>query len=61
MRSADRSATRVEIWIGHSLAMFVHPVAAARMRPVSARLVWFSGCLTLSYVVVLAALAVLRP
>jgi hypothetical protein len=53
---SDRPATRLEVAIGRTLAVFVHPVAAWRARPMYGRLLLCSGCFTASYILVFLAL-----
>jgi hypothetical protein len=57
----DRPATRLEVAIGRTLAVCVHPIAAWRTRPVYRPLLLFSGCLTASYILVFLALQFLSP
>jgi hypothetical protein len=59
--ASDRPATRLEVAIGRTLAVFVHPVAAWRARPVYRRLLLCSGCFTASYILVFLALRFLSP
>jgi hypothetical protein len=59
--ASDRPATRVEVAIGRTLAVCVHPVAAWRTRPDYRRLLLFSGCFTASYILVFVALQFLSP
>jgi hypothetical protein len=51
----------LEVAIGRTLAVFVHPVAAWRARPVYRRLLLCSGCFTASYILVFLALQFLSP
>jgi hypothetical protein len=51
----------VEVAIGRTLAVCVHPVAAWRTRPDYRRLLLFSGCFTASYILVFVALQFLSP
>jgi hypothetical protein len=55
----DRPASRVEVAIGRALAACIHPVAAWRTRPDYRRMLLFSGCFTVSYILVLVALQLL--
>jgi hypothetical protein len=57
----DRPATRLEVAIGRTVAVFFHPVAAWRTQPVYRRLLLFSGCFTASYILVFLALQFLSP
>jgi hypothetical protein len=59
--ASDRPATRVEVAIGRTLAVCVHPIAAWRTRPDYRRLLLFSGCFTASYILVFVALQFLSP
>ena len=54
-------ATRVEIAIGRTLAVLVHPVAAWRTRNAYRRLLLYSGCFTASYILVFVVLQFLTP
>jgi hypothetical protein len=56
-----RPATPVEIAIGRTLAVLVHPVAAWRTRHAYRRLLLYSGCFAASYILVLLALQFLSP
>jgi hypothetical protein len=51
----------LEVAIGRTLAVCVHPVAAWRARPAYRRLLLFSGCFTASYILVFLALQFLSP
>jgi len=51
----------LEVAIGRTLAVYLHPVAAWRARPAYRRLLLCSACFTASYVLVFVALRFLSP
>jgi hypothetical protein len=54
-------STRLEIFIGRSLAATVHPVAAWRSRSKALRLQSFAGYFVAGYLIALVALFLLAP
>jgi hypothetical protein len=56
-RRLDRPSTRSEIFIGRSLAICAHPVAAWRTTIRSIRLVLLAGYFAAAYVTVFALMA----
>lgn len=55
----DRPSSRSEIFIGRSLAICAHPVAAWRTAVRSMRLILFAGYFAAGYMTVLALIALL--
>ena len=55
----DRPSTRSEIFIGRSLAICAHPIAAWRTAARSMRVILLAGYFTAGYVAVLGLLALL--
>jgi hypothetical protein len=56
----NRPSTRSEVFIGRSLAICAHPVAAWRTTARSIRLVLFAGYFTAAYLTAFALLALLK-
>jgi hypothetical protein len=61
LATPDRPSTRMEILIGRSLAVCVHPVAAWRSGSTAARLQFFAGYFVASYLLMFLALLMMRP
>ena len=59
LRHRDRPSTRSEVFIGRSLAICAHPVAAWRTTIRSIRLVLLAGYFAAAYVAVFALMALL--
>ena len=57
----DRPSTRLEILIGRSLAVCVHPVAAWHSGSMAVRLHFLAGYVVVSYVFIFLALLLLNP
>lgn len=58
-RRHDRPSTRSEVFIGRSLAICTHPVAAWRTTVRSIRVVLLAGYFTAAYLTVFALMALL--
>jgi hypothetical protein len=61
VKTPDRPSTRMEVLIGRTLAVCVHPVAAFRSGSKSARLQFFAGYFVAGYVLVFLTLLILAP
>jgi len=59
-RRSDRPSTRSEVFIGRSLAICAHPVAAWRTTMRSIRLVLLAGYFAAAYVTVFALMALIE-
>ena len=59
-RRSDRPSTRSEVFIGRSLAICAHPVAAWRTTIRSIRLVLLAGYFAAAYVTVFALMALIE-
>jgi hypothetical protein len=61
LAATDRPSTRIEIVIGRSLALCVHPVAAWRSGSTAVRLHFVASYFVASYVLIFLALLLLKP
>jgi len=57
----NRPSTRVEVFLGRSLALCAHPVAAWRSGSTAIRLHFFASYFVASYVLIFFALLLMRP